>query len=393
MRCLWVTFADPDPRHNGQYVYSGGLIDALAASGAEVTVLGTTRPESPPRIIGCDGVRWCLIDRPPRSPLASLVSPLPHLASRTAHRAAYRKLDELIGRERWDGIVLDGLSGAWALPTVRRRYAHARHRPRVIYVSHNHEESLRRRVAARQRNPAMRAVMEYDALKVMALERAVLRSADLVTAITADDRDLYAARSPGKPIFVLTPGYTGRYLDGRRITPDTPRRAVIVGSYHWIAKRMNLEDFLSVADPMFAAAGAELHVVGAAEPAFIARWKRRVSATRFTGTVDGVAPFMDQARVGIVPERVGGGFKLKVLDYVFNRMPILALDGSVAGIPLRHDESILLYPDHESLARGALRVIDDVDRLNRMQDRAYAQCRDKFDWQSRGRALLAAMAA
>ena len=34
MRCLWVTAADPEPRHNGQYVYSGGLIDSLAAAGS-----------------------------------------------------------------------------------------------------------------------------------------------------------------------------------------------------------------------------------------------------------------------------------------------------------------------------------------------------------------------
>src|SRR6266403_4954579 len=46
MRCLWLTLADPEPRHNGQYVYSGGLIDSVAATGSEVEVLGLGRPES-----------------------------------------------------------------------------------------------------------------------------------------------------------------------------------------------------------------------------------------------------------------------------------------------------------------------------------------------------------
>jgi hypothetical protein len=32
--------ADPEPRHNGQYVYSGGLIDSVAAAGGDVEVLG-----------------------------------------------------------------------------------------------------------------------------------------------------------------------------------------------------------------------------------------------------------------------------------------------------------------------------------------------------------------
>ena len=46
MRCLWLTLADPEPRHNGQYVYSGGLIDSVAAAGSEIEVLGLRRPDS-----------------------------------------------------------------------------------------------------------------------------------------------------------------------------------------------------------------------------------------------------------------------------------------------------------------------------------------------------------
>jgi polysaccharide biosynthesis protein PslH len=107
--------------------------------------------------------------------------------------------------------------------------------------------------------------------------------------------------------------------------------------------------------------------------------------------VESVTSYMDQARLAIVPERTGGGFKLKVLDYVFNRMPILALSGSVAGVPLRDEESILLYPDHEGLARGVLRAINDIDLLNRLQDLAYTACSEKFDWNSRGRQLLSAI--
>jgi hypothetical protein len=40
-----------------------------------------------------------------------------------------------------------------------------------------------------------------------------------------------------------------------------------------------------------------------------------------------------------------------------------------------------------------LAAIDDVERLNRLQERAYAACRDRFDWASRGRQILSAIAA
>src|SRR6185436_8219853 len=153
----------------------------------------------------------------------------------------------------------------------------------------------------------------------------------------------------------------------------------IVGSFDWIAKRMNLAEFVEVADPLFAQAGAELLAVGSAEQAFLKQLRRQTVATHFTGTVPDIAPYLDKARIAIVPERNGGGFKLKVLEYVFNRVPVFALRGSFPGVPLVHGDSVMLYPDHESLARGVLDSIDDVARLNRLQERAYAACRDRFD--------------
>jgi len=45
------------------------------------------------------------------------------------------------------------------------------------------------------------------------------------------------------------------------------------------------------------------------------------------------------------------------------------------------------------LARGVLEALDDVALLNRLQERAYAACCDRFDWSSRGRQILSAIAA
>src|SRR5262249_13669490 len=91
--------------------------------------------------------------------------------------------------------------------------------------------------------------------------------------------------------------------------------------------------------------------------------------------------------------RSGGGFKLKVLEYVFNRVPVFALNGSFAGVPLSHGESAMVHPDHVSLARSVLAAIDDLDRLNRLQEQAFAPCTGRFDWAGRGRRRVAAITA
>jgi len=394
MRCLWVTLADPEPRHNGQFVYSGGLIDALAAAGAEVEVLGLARSDEDACTHRGDGrIRWWLARHQPRSHWASLVSVLPNIAHRCHTPDMVRMLRDLVSRDCWSGVVFDGLSVGWAVAPVFKALADRPRRPTFVYVSHNHEETLRAQIARNYVPSLKRCAMWLEAVKTARLERAVVDRVDLVTAITAEDGALYRARRPDKRVEVLTPGYEGQPIVGRRITADVPRRAVIVGSFDWIAKRMNLEEFICAADPLFAAAGAELRVVGSGDPAFLDGLRKTARATEFTGTVDCVTPHLEQARVAIVPERSGGGFKLKVLDYVFNRTPIVALDGSVAGVPLQHADSFMVFPDHQTLAAGALRAMDDLALLNRMQERAYDVCRERFDWAARGRNLLSAMAA
>jgi glycosyltransferase involved in cell wall biosynthesis len=393
-RCLWVTWTDPQPEHDGQRIYSGRLIDAAAEAGALIDVLcfaseGSTRQHGTTE----GRVLWWPTPRTARPGWASLLSPLPNVAYRAGAPSLRRALRWSGAERSWDAIILDGLSAGWALPLLDGLKGNGDRPPRVIYVSHNHEESTRARVANDYRgNPVVKTALRLDAAKARRLERRMVDRADLVTAITGFDAERFIARRPDKRVIVLSPGYAGRRVPRRLITADHPRRAILVGSFDWLAKRMNLERFLAVADPLFAATGTELHVVGNGAPAFLDDLRQRFRATRIVGAVPAIEPHLSEARIAVVPELTGGGFKLKVLDYVFNRLPIAALDGSVTGVPLRDPESLLSFATFEDLARGVVNAIDDLPLLNRLHEQAYAACADQFEWRS-DRLLTQAVAA
>jgi glycosyltransferase involved in cell wall biosynthesis len=392
MRCLWLTLADPEPQHNGQFIYSGGLIDSFAGAGAEINALGLSRAESH-RYSGLQEgqITWWLANSRPLSHWTSLRSCLPNIANRCRIPEMQKLLAARLADNRWDVIVFDGLSSVWALDAVLRHYPNQKQRPKIVYISHNHEESLRSQLTAVQPHFVKRQAMRLDWLKTAMMERALVRAADLVTAITPEDYAVYHKQWPNKRIEVLTPGYRGRAVLSRQITNDIPRRAVIVGSFDWVAKRLNLEEFVNAADSLFTKHGIELQVIGSGDEGFFRLMQDRTSATQFTGTVESIETFLDQARVAIVPERAGGGFKLKVLEYVFNRLPILAINGSAAGVPLNDNESILLFPSQNELADGVMRSIDNLDQLNLLQNAAYRACSDRFDWASRGNRLASAV--
>lgn len=396
MRYLWITWTDPHPERDGQRMYSGRLIHAVAAAGGRIDVLcfaseAANADAASPRPDGAR-VRWHTVARAPRPSWLSPVSRLPNVAFRCATPPMRGALARLLGEERWDAVVLDGLAAGWAMPALESRPA--QRRPRLVHVSHNHEASTRAAVAATcRRNPVVRRALTRDAAKAGRLESRMVAASDLVTAITEADAARFAARHPDAAIVTMPPGYAGARVRHRVIGGDLPRRAIVVGSFHWIAKQLNLEAFLAAADPLFAAAGAEIQVIGDGDPGFLESLRRRCRATELVGPVADVTAYMRSARLAVVPERAGGGFKLKVLDYVFHRTPILAIAGSLAGTPLHAPESARLADGFEDMARQAVDLLDSPAELDRLQNAAYDACRDGFDWSQRGARFLAETAA
>jgi glycosyltransferase involved in cell wall biosynthesis len=386
MHCLWLTLADPDPATNGQLIYSKGLIEAARDAGATLRVIGLARRENPRTVCDLLAIDWRLADEQVQSPLRRLLSPVPAVAHRGNAPNMKRLLDQALAERPWDAIIFDSISSGWALSTVMRHCRQSLRPPRVVYLSHNHEVTVARRIvnAARGLRRVSKAV---DYLKVRRLERRLVATADLVTSNTPDDCRRFATGAKGRSIVFLPPGYAGARLDARAIDDDVPRRAILVSSLDWPPKRAAVEAFLADATAMLAREGIGLQVVGEAEPAYLETLRRRFPSVDFVGRVDDVRPYMRQARLALVPDLLGG-FKLKGLDYVFNRLPILAMRIALPGMPLEDGKNIGLFDSRVALADGVVELIDDFPRLNAWHAAAFDACADRFDWRRIGHHLV-----
>lgn len=214
---------------------------------------------------------------------------------------------------------------------------------------------------------------------------------DLVTAITQEDADSFASQRAGLRTIVLTPGYNGAVSLARHITLQMPRRVIMVGSFQWAAKQENLRQFLRIADPVFARNGIVFDVVGSVPEALRNELTPQLKATVLHGFVQDPGPLFDAARIALVPEAIGGGFKLKFLDYLFRRMPVATLTDAVAGLPAELRVDMIQSDTLAELADAVVAQIDAVDHLDGMQQRAFTVAGNLFQWRDRGEGLHAAM--
>jgi hypothetical protein len=383
MRCLWISRYIPFPQNEGAKVYSANLAQSLARTGAFVRFIGfgdaSTVPES------AAGVEWLAVQGKRRSKALAAFSRRPIAAAVDATKAYATLLEEQL-REHWDAVVLDGYATGWALDRcLAHRNERPGHPPVLVHVSHNHEEALWGAMAREARGSALkRWVLRRNASKVSTLERRVVRSMDLVTTITDEDRRSLGADAGHIRMLTLTPGYNGWVAGERRIASATPRRVIIMGSFNWIVKQENIDRFVTIADPIFREHGIELDVVGEMPQALLIALRARCRATHFHGFLTDVAPLLRCARIAIVHESIGGGFKLKLLDYIFARVPIATVTQAVAGLSDELQRAMLTNGSQVGLIADIVSHMDRYDELNRMQERAFSLGNEQFQWTVRG---------
>jgi len=386
MRILWVIRTLPFPQASGDRVYSAEFIRAAAEAGAEITVLGLSTGTLPKA--NTDRIEWIPVEAQPRSSLAAATMRLPLVAAKNSPAVFRQAFRTTLRRQKPDLLVLDSYAAGWVLDML------GSDAPPLCYVAHNWEEQITRDIAREFRGSfAKAAFLKLNAARGRRLERRLVDRAKLVVALTESDRGNLLRSTPGKPAVLIPPGFVGESRAGRVIDAAVPRRVVMLGSVQWIAKQMNLAAFLRTADPAFAQAGITLDIVGDVAEEFRREWTPKVKATRFLGFADDVGAVLDQTRLGLLIDAVGGGFKLKVLSYLQTRTPVAALSGSFEGIPESVSAHFLVAPDAERLVAAILPAIDDLPRLNAMQDAAFAAAQGQFDWPENGRRFVAAARA
>lgn len=395
LRCLWISRNIPFPMDEGAKVYSAKLALALVHSGVSVRFCGfgdvAMVPES------AAAIEWLAVPNERYGKYRALFSHLPVAAASDA-TYAYQQLVkhqlELHANEpQWDVIVLDGYGTGWALDRCKA-YCH-KHRhaaPVLVHVSHNHEEALWLAMASKATGSLpSRLVWWLNYRKVRTLERRLVRSVDLLTTITDEDRHSLGGTLGEARTLCLTPGYTGSVMEQRRLDAQTPRRVIIVGSFRWVVKQENLVRFVELADPIFKRNNIALDVVGEVPNELLSKLNQFCQATSFHGFVDDIAPLFAQARIAVVPETIGGGFKLKFLDYLFGRVPVATLSQAAAGLPIEIQQQMLMSNDLLQLVEQIVGHIDHVEALNAMQEHAFTLAKTRFKWESRGEQLHAAV--
>jgi glycosyltransferase involved in cell wall biosynthesis len=334
------------------------------------------------------GITTHVVDRPVpprRGPAfyarlaANLFSPLPYSVTSHTSREMVAALRAIAAAERVDLWHCEWTPYAQAVRDLPGR--------RVV-MAHNVESVIWRRYADTERNPVKRWYIAKQYRKYLRFEREALARADLTIAVSDLDAERFR-RDLGVPrVDVVDNGVDTAYFTPEEGTRE-PATMLFLGSLEW---RPNLDGVAQLLDHVFPAVQRELPqarllLVGRNPPAWLHRTAGRPGVELHANVPD-VRPFLARAGLMVVPLRIGGGSRLKILEALAAGVPVVSTRVGAEGLHLgeRHFHQV---EDIADLTPAILKAARSPREARERAEAGRRQVLRLYDWGELARRLVA----
>ncbi|MGQ9928129.1 MAG: glycosyltransferase family 4 protein [Chloroflexaceae bacterium] len=221
--------------------------------------------------------------------------------------------------------------------------------------------------------------------KLARYERGALRAFDRLLVVSEQDRAALARLDPqhAHRLRVVPNGVDTAHLRRGPVVGDFgPATLTFVGTLDYRPNLDALRWFVRDVLPRIRAQrpDARLLVVGRAAGR-AARALADGEVVELVGEVADVRPYIDGAAVYVLPVRIGGGSRLKLLEALAMEAPVVSTSLGIEGTTgLRHETHLLIADRAETFAAAVVRLIADPDLGARLGAAGRAYVVAHYDW-------------
>jgi sugar transferase (PEP-CTERM/EpsH1 system associated) len=387
VRLLFLTPQLPFPPTQGAAIRNSHLIAGLSRRHAVDLLTFAPAGHAPgswpagtgPVLPGAERlVGLTLIPVPQRSVrdrlLTLLLTAQPDMAHRLASPALAAALRTLLQSTPYDWIITEGIEMApyarlldtVCSPGARARWLLDEHNAEYVLQQRAFLSDLRHTYQPRAAAGAAYSLIQWRRLRTY--ERAACRAADAVTAVSAADQEALERLVPALRVHVVPNGVDLAEWS-RKTAPDDPAvdelqtqgpLIVFDGSMDFRPNIDAVRWFCATCWPRIRVAhpGATFAIVGR-NPTAAVRALAALPGVRVTGAVPDTRPWVAGADVYVVPMRIGGGVRLKLLQALAMSCAIVSTRMGAEGIHLEGGRDLLLADSPADFADAVLALLAD----------------------------------
>jgi sugar transferase (PEP-CTERM/EpsH1 system associated) len=320
----------------------------------------------------------------PAKIVRGLIGPQPLSLMHFTSPLVMQQLERVLTTDSFDVVQIEGIFLRAYIERIRQLA------PRALLNCdwHNIESEIMSRYADNTPGLPRRLYARRTAYLLRRQEGLLLAGCDTHTVCSERERQTLLKHDPGARIEVIPNGVDVESFQSSPDTSSLRHDLLLVGSMHY---HPNVDAALFFAREVWPAIRQQrpdlrFVIVGAQPTAEVLKLGEQPGII-VTGTVDDVRPFYHNALAAVVPLRVGGGTRLKILEAMAAGVPVISTTVGAEGLPVTNGTDILLADSPRDFVESALLLAPDSELWKNLAKAGRSLARN-YDWNVIGNKLL-----
>ena len=249
-----------------------------------------------------------------------------------------------------------------------------------LVVAHNIETQIWKRYFENEENSIKKWYIGRQAAKLNRFESDAFRWVDGATAVSRKDADIIRSYNTDLAIEIVENGVDCKYF-AASYGGQAGNQLIFVGTMDWRPNQDAITYFVREIFPKVREKNtdAEAVFVGRNPPSHI-KGLNKIPGVIVTGEVDDVRPYIQRATIYIVPLRIGGGTRLKILDAMAMEKAIVSTPIGAEGLNVTDGENIALADSPREFADRIIELLNDPSQRHSLGKAGRKLVEEHYSW-------------
>ncbi len=386
MRILQLSGQFPYPPVEGGKIAIFNLIRYLSLRGHKIVLLSIVSPQK-------EGIgrnvqalkKWCdprIVYHRTETNLwglfVNLFFGIPYTISKYHSSKVKDALRQILSKEKFDIIHIESLHLAYYGEFIKHEFELP-----VVLREQNVQATIMERYYQNESNPLIMLYAYLQWRKVYRYEAKVCEIFDRCLMITREDKERIERMNPKVKTCLTPAGVDTSYFHPLKIKEE-PGSLIFVGDLKWLPNVDGMFWFYNRIWPRMKKTFPQIksYVVGRRPPQKIRKLSEKDQNIIVTGFVKDVRPYVAKCSVYIVPLRIGGGMRLKILEAMAMERPVVATSVGAEGIMATHGENIIIADSEADFAEWVIELLKDTNLRRRLAHGGKRLVEQEYRWES-----------
>ncbi len=309
--------------------------------------------------------------------LKNYSSPIPYNISKYIRKEMKEFLSDFFKTNKVDVIHIDHLHMGWVIDEIRKHTSAP-----VCLREHNLEMQIMMRFYEKQKNIFLKNFAKKQYLKFLEYEPAVLSKFDKCIMISRLDEQKLLEINPDIKTTIIPAGVDIHLLDYKR-SKSKPHTLIHIGHTDWFPNYDGLNWFVNDIFPEIINRYPEtkLYIYGGGNTKNFpvpVQLRQNISVVGF---VDDIWKAIEDKALAIVPLRIGGGIRIKIIEMLATGQPIITTSIGKEGLNVEDKKHLLIADTKDEFVKKTSEFFDGKFETNKIIENGKEFIKSHFTWE------------